>query len=141
MFTQLDTHMFVAPQIDADGVRQAAMLGIATIINNRPDEEQFGQPESKELETLAKVLGITYHHIPVTHAGMSALQIDQMVLALTQSEGSVLAFCRSGTRSTLLWALARAKAGDAPDVLAEKAAQAGYDLTPIRAMLDMIVAK
>lgn len=141
MFTQLDTHVFVAPQIDVEGIRQAAQQGITTIINNRPDEEQFGQPESKELETLAKLLGMTYRHIPVTHAGFSALQIDEMVLALTQSEGPVLAFCRSGTRSTLLWALARAKVGDAPDELAAKAQAAGYDLTPIRAMLDMLATK
>jgi uncharacterized protein (TIGR01244 family) len=141
MFTPLDKQMFVAPQIDVDSVRLAAMQGITTIINNRPDEEDYGQPESRDLEVLAKMLGIDYRHIPVTHAGMSALQIDQMVLALSQAEGAVLAFCRSGTRSTLLWALARAKMGDKPDELAAKAQAAGYDLTPIRAMLDMLSAK
>lgn len=138
MFTQLDTMMFVAPQLDADDIRRAAMQGIAAIINNRPDDEEFAQPATRDLETLAQLLGLTYHHIPVTHAGMSALQIDQMTLALTQSDAPVLAFCRSGTRSTLLWALARAKLGDAPDTLEAKARAAGYDLTPIRAMLDML---
>lgn len=141
MFTQLDTNVFVAPQVDAEGIRQAAMQGITTIINNRPDDEEFSQPESHELEALTKLLGMKYCHIPVTHAGMSALQIDQMILALSQSDGPVLAFCRSGTRSTLLWALARAKLGDVPDELAAKAHAAGYDLTPIRAMLDMLRAR
>jgi uncharacterized protein (TIGR01244 family) len=52
----------------------------------------------------------------------------------------VLAYCRSGTRSCNLWALARAKRGDHPDTLMAKAAAAGYDLTGIRAMLDTLAA-
>ena len=63
-----------------------------------------------------------------------------MRAALDGSEGKVLAYCRSGTRSTLLWALAEASAGKSPDELAEQAARAGYDLGPIRALLDMLAA-
>ena len=64
-----------------------------------------------------------------------------MAEALECSEGSVLAYCRSGTRSTLLWALARASLGDDPGTLAEQAAQAGYDLASIRPLLDMLAAR
>jgi len=141
MFTPLDTHVFVAPQIDADGIRQAAMQGIVSVINNRPDGEQSTQPESGALERLATSLGLAYHYIPVTHAGFSALQIEQLIVALGQAEGPVLAFCRSGTRSTLLWALARAKLGDSPDAITEKAAVAGYDVSPVRAMMDMLAPR
>jgi uncharacterized protein (TIGR01244 family) len=61
-----------------------------------------------------------------------------MIAALEQAEGPILAYCRSGTRSTLLWALAAAKQGEAPDTIARMAAQAGYDVSPIRPMIDML---
>jgi uncharacterized protein (TIGR01244 family) len=64
-----------------------------------------------------------------------------MAAALGQAgEGKVLAYCRSGTRSTLLWALTRARAGDHPAMLAEKAEAAGYDLTPVRQIMDALSA-
>ena len=63
-----------------------------------------------------------------------------MAEALDGATGAVLAYCRSGTRSTLLWALAEASQGADPDRLAEHAAQAGYDITPVRALCDMLAA-
>jgi uncharacterized protein (TIGR01244 family) len=86
------------------------------------------------------VVGLGYRAIPVTHAGFSHAQVDAMVEALTASRGPVLAYCRSGTRSCFLWALARAKMGDDPEALTEKAQAAGYDIRPIRAMLDALSA-
>src|SRR3546814_3638966 len=59
-----------------------------------------------------------------------------MEKALEDAEGKILAFCRSGTRSTLLWALTRARAGDNCDKLSATAAKAGYDLSSIRPMMD-----
>ena len=64
-----------------------------------------------------------------------------MVEALDSAEGPVLAYCRSGTRSTLLWALARAKAGDNPAVIASRAAAAGYDVSSIRQLIEMLAAR
>jgi uncharacterized protein (TIGR01244 family) len=55
--------------------------------------------------------------------------------ALNQAGGPVLAFCRSGTRSTFLWALARGAEGDDPAQLTERAAKAGYDISPITPLL------
>ena len=64
-----------------------------------------------------------------------------MAAALTAHPGPVLAYCRSGTRSTLLWALAEASRGVSPHQLSAAAAGAGYDLSPVRALLDMLSAK
>jgi uncharacterized protein (TIGR01244 family) len=61
-----------------------------------------------------------------------------MIAALDQAEGPILAYCRSGTRSTFLWALAAAKQGEDPDTITRAAMQAGYDISPIRAMVDML---
>jgi uncharacterized protein (TIGR01244 family) len=128
---QLDSTTFVSGQIVPEEI---ASLGVATIINNRPDGEEPGQPESDAIETAARAAGIDYRHIPVAGA-ISQPQVAQMADALAQAKGPVLAFCRSGTRSTYLWALARARLGGDAEELASKAAAAGYDLSPVRAFL------
>jgi uncharacterized protein (TIGR01244 family) len=81
---------------------------------------------------------LAYVAIPVTQAGFAEWQVSAMADALDHADGTVLAYCRSGTRSTLLWALAQASKGEHPAVLAEKAADAGYDVTPVTAMMDML---
>ncbi len=140
MFKPLDDTISVSPQITMADLHTAAAQGFKAVICNRPDEEEMGQLSAKEIKFQAEALGMKFAHIPVTHAGFSQLQIDEMVIALSRAGGPVLAFCRSGTRSTLLWALAQAKLSHSPDDLAAKAAAQGYDLAPIRAMLDMIAA-
>ena len=89
----------------------------------------------------AAAAGLNYVEIPVGHAGFSEPQVDAMIAALEQAEGPILAYCRSGTRSTLLWALAQAKQGENPDAIARAAMQAGYDISPVRAMVDMLAAR
>lgn len=141
MFTPLTDDVQVSPQISLDQVAAAKAAGVMMIINNRPDGEDPSAPQSAEIEAAAEAAGIDYVSIPVTHAGFSAPQVDAMIAALDKAEasgGKVLAYCRSGTRSTLLWSLAQAKQGRNPAELTRIAAQAGYDLTPIRPMLDAL---
>jgi uncharacterized protein (TIGR01244 family) len=78
--------------------------------------------------------------IPVTHAGFSEAQVKAMAEALAGTQGGVLAYCRSGTRSTLLWALAEASRGADPEALSRQAARAGYDIGPVRALCDMLAS-
>ncbi len=140
MFRQLNDQVFVSPQIGLDEVAAAAAQGIRLVLNNRPEDESDDQTPGAEIEAAARAAGLDYVAIPVTHAGFSEWQVKAMVDALANAGGPVLAYCRSGTRSTLLWALAEASAGKSPDALSLAAASAGYDLTPIRAMLDMLAA-
>jgi uncharacterized protein (TIGR01244 family) len=141
MFRKLDDRTYVAPQLRPEHLAEAVAIGITAVINNRPDDEEPGQPEGATIAEAAEAAGLTYTAIPVTSAGFSHPQVDAMARALGQADGPVLAYCRSGTRSTYLWALARAKLGDHPAVLTEKAEAAGYDLRPIRPMLDALSAK
>ena len=138
MFRQLTDRIFVAPQIDVGDVMDAAQAGVTLIINNRPEDESADQTPGEEIETAARAAGMDYLAIPVTHAGFAEWQVTAMADALDKAEGKVLAYCRSGTRSTLLWALAQASKGEHPATLAEKAADAGYDLTPVTAMMDIL---
>ena len=140
-FRTLSESMLASPQIDIDDIAAAKALGVTAIINNRPDGEDPSAPQSAEVEAAAEAAGIAYIAIPVGHSGMSEVQVDAMAEALRSAEGKVLAYCRSGTRSTLLWALAQAKAGANPDEIATAAAAAGYDVSPIRPMLDMLAAR
>lgn len=139
MFRQITETVFASPQIDVATISEAQALGIVRIINNRPEGESDDQTPGDEIEAAARAAGIDYVAIPITHAGFSQAQVDAMEQALN-IEGPVLAYCRSGTRSTLLWALARAKAGDNPAVIASKAANAGYDVSPVRQLIEMLSA-
>lgn len=140
MFRQLSDRVFASPQIGLAEVAEAARMGIGLIINNRPEGESDDQVAGSEIESAARAAGLDYVAIPVTHAGFSEWQMKAMAEALAGTDKPVLAYCRSGTRSALLWALAQASEGKQPDELAAAAAAAGYDLTPVRALLDMLAA-
>jgi uncharacterized protein (TIGR01244 family) len=135
MFRTLDDTISVFGQIEPEDVAAAKEQGFTMIINNRPENEQPGQPAGAEIETAAMTAGLAYVAIPVSPGGFSPAQVEQMAAALEKADGPVLAFCRSGTRSTFLWALARHIMGDDGETLIAKAADAGYDLSPIRPML------
>lgn len=141
MFRTLDPRILVSPQIGTDDVAEAARQGITLIINNRPDGEAPEEPQGAEIEAAARAAGIAYAAIPVGHGGFAQPQLDAMVTALETAGGPALAYCRSGTRSTLLWSLARAKLGDDPATLHARANAAGYDLTPVAALIDMLAAQ
>lgn len=133
MLKRIDDDMLVAGQIFPRDVAALAAEGVTAIVNNRSDGEERGQPASAEIAAAAIAAGVSYRHIPVA-SGFSADQVMEMASAL-ETPGHVLAFCKSGTRSTLLWALARAQLGDDPEELRAKAEAAGYDLSPIAALL------
>ncbi|HEX8124185.1 MAG TPA: TIGR01244 family sulfur transferase [Allosphingosinicella sp.] len=130
---KLDETTFVfVRQLAVDDIDEAATLGIRLIVNNRPDGEEPGQPSSAQIESAARAAGLDYRHIPVA-GGLAPEQVEAMAQALDQ--GPVLAFCRSGTRSAYLWALARASRGVPAEESVAAAAAAGYDLGPIRTLL------
>ena len=137
MFRTIDETLLVAGQISPEDIATAAAQGVRTIINNRPDGEQPGQPSAATIEAAATAAGLGYAHIPVDHSGFSMEQIEAMTTALAKP-GPALAFCRSGTRSTFLWSLARGLAGDEPTEIAAKAANAGYDVSPLMGMIQSL---
>lgn len=138
---RINDRISVAPQIDPADVNELASQGFVAVINNRPDNEDAGQPAGDTVRAAAETLGLAYHAIPVTHAGFSAHQVEAMSAALEAAKGPVLAYCRSGTRSTNLWALAEASRGEDPQALIEQAAGAGYDIGGIRPLLDQLSGK
>lgn len=135
MFRKIDETISVAPQISVEQVSAAADQGFKMIINNRPEQEEPGQTTGEAIREAARAEGMAYVAIPITHGGFTVEQVEAMRDALKQASGPVLAYCRSGTRSTFVWALARGFEGDDPATLSEKAANAGYDISPIVPLL------
>ena len=140
-FRTLNDTVLASPQITVEDVAIAKAQGVSLIVNNRPEGESADQTPGDAIEAAARAAGMEYLAIPITHAGFSLPQVDALVQALGEADGKVLAYCRSGTRSTLLWALARAKAGDAPEAIAAAAAEAGYDVSPVRPTMDMLAGQ
>ncbi|RPF71277.1 TIGR01244 family sulfur transferase [Aurantiacibacter spongiae] len=140
-FRRLTDQVWASPQITLDDVAEARERGFAMIVNNRPDGEVEDQPEGDAIEAAARAAGLDYRAIPVGHAGFSGPQVDAMAEALAAADGKVLAYCRSGTRSTLLWALARAQQGEDTDTIARAAAEAGYDIAPVRQAIMALSAR
>lgn len=140
-FRRLSESVLASPQIGLDDIATAKALGVTLVINNRPEGETEDQTPGAEIEAAARAAGLDYRAIPITHAGFSEPQVVAMLEALEGAEGPVLAYCRSGTRSTLLWALAQAARGEDPEALTEAAAAAGYDVSPVRPAMDALAAR
>jgi uncharacterized protein (TIGR01244 family) len=135
---KIDDSISVSPQIMPEEVPELARAGFVAIVNNRPDDEEAGQPAGDAIARAAAAAGLAYTAIPVTHAGVSSAQVEAMAEVLAASAGPLLAFCRSGTRSCNLWALAVASTGGDAGALTTSAAAAGYDLSGIRPVLEAL---
>ena len=131
MHRQLDDRTLVSGQIKPEDVPALRELGISLIVNNRPDHEDVGQPESDDIESAAQAAGIEYRHVPIAR-GMGPSDIEDMRAAIKEAEGgTLLAFCRSGNRSTLAWAVAKSEDGTPRDELERCAENAGFSLAPV----------
>ncbi|HSV04079.1 MAG TPA: TIGR01244 family sulfur transferase [Phenylobacterium sp.] len=128
-FRRVTDQISVSPQIAPDDVARAAAQGFRTIINNRPDGEAPDQPSGHQIEQAAREAGLAYFHIPV-RGGPTPEQVETTERVVSEADKPVLAFCRSGNRSILTWALAETHAGarDRQELIA-LGRQAGYDLS------------
>ena len=129
--------MELAPGVTAAGaltrdhIEALAAAGIKVIINNRPDGEDPGQLDAAEARRLSEARGMAYHHIPFVGATLTAAHIDAMEAALDGADGPIVAHCRSGTRSTLVWALTRMRQGEDAASLVALGARNGVDISAL----------
>ncbi|MBS3850126.1 TIGR01244 family sulfur transferase [Devosia sp. J2-20] len=125
---RINDHVSVSGQIRPEDVAALKAAGFVAIVNNRPDGESPDQPAGAEIEAAAKEAGMAYHSIPLGREGVSPEMVEQTKAVLEGSAGPVFCYCRSGTRSTTLWALSQAGQRDASEIIAQ-AADAGYDMS------------
>lgn len=133
---KLTDNIYVSGQICADDLEAIAAAGIQTIINNRPDGEMMGQTPGDDIMQAAENLGLAYHAIPIA-GGFTMDQVSGLRDILDGTDAPVLAYCGSGTRSSILWALAQAGTMETDDIL-KTAADAGYDLRQYAPMIESV---
>ncbi|MHC0052617.1 bifunctional protein tyrosine phosphatase family protein/NAD(P)/FAD-dependent oxidoreductase [Actibacterium sp. D379-3] len=124
-----------SPQIKPADVARAAQAGYKTIICNRPDGEADDQPPAAEIAEAARAAGVEFRYLPIKPGMISDEILQSFDDALKGCKAPILAYCRTGTRSSTLWALARAKMLS-PEAILTATAQAGYDLSGLRPMME-----
>ena len=129
-FKALTPKLSVSPQLNKADVARAAQQGFKAIIDNRPDDEEPGQINAAEVEQMAADHGMEFVHIPVVSGKIDDASVAKMGAALDSLESPVVAYCRTGTRSTTLWALSQAGKAE-PEAIMATAKAAGYDLSSI----------
>ena len=138
-FRRVAEGFFVAPQLTASDFPAARAAGVRTVINNRPDGEAADQLSDAQARELAAASGLEYEFVPVISGRMGPEDVAAFATALAAHDGPYLAYCRSGTRSCHMWALATA--GERPvEETMQAAAAAGYDLGPARAVIERLAA-
>jgi uncharacterized protein (TIGR01244 family) len=131
---KLDDKTLISGQIRPEDVAGLKESGVTMIVNNRPDGEDPGQPLAADIEAAAEAAGIAYRFVPITR-GIGPSDVEAMREAIEAAEGKLLAFCRSGNRSALAWAVARREQGALIEELQQAAAAAGVDLSPVAHLL------
>lgn len=131
---KLTDRISVSPQIALSDIDAIHAAGFGTIICNRPDGESDDQTSAQELAVAAAASGIGFINIPITPGEFTAVQILAFADALNNADAPCLAYCRTGTRSTTLWALAAASGRSAAEII-KTAKSAGYDLSNIEQRL------
>lgn len=125
----------VSAQITAQDVGIAAAQGFKSIIINRPDGESDDQPSHLEIKEAAQRHGLVAYYQPVVSGNVTDEDVDVFKMAREELPGPTLAYCRTGTRSTTLWALSRASKLSTEAIL-KTAAEAGYDLSGLKSRLE-----
>ena len=141
-FPTLAPGLFVSPQISRQDILAAAAAGVQTIICNRPDGEEPGQPSFEQIRHWAAEAGIQHViHQPMLMPQIDAAAAAQFAQHLADHPAPALAYCRSGTRSTLMWALNQAKLGVETNSLIKAAELVGIDLSGARERIEAVRPK
>lgn len=120
----------VSPQIAVADLQTIWDAGFRTVICNRPDNEEPGQPSVAETEAAAREIGFAFAHIPADSVTLGMAHADETRRVLTEVPAPVFAYCRSGTRCTVIWSLMMSSELAPNEILAATAA-AGYDMSPV----------
>ncbi|MGB7334576.1 MAG: TIGR01244 family sulfur transferase [Salaquimonas sp.] len=126
-FKKLTDGLSVSEQISPADLKAIKADGFRGVICNRPDGEGADQPTFQEIANAAKKHGLEVAYLPIVGGKVSDDDAAAFDKLLTELPGPVLAYCRTGTRSTTLWSLAQSGKRDLSDILAVTKA-AGYDM-------------
>ena len=128
----LDDRVAVAGQLKPGDMTEIASAGYVAVVNNRPDGEAlFGQPRTEDLRTAAEAAGLIFLDLPFSGPRATPEQVRAFAELLAERPGPVVAFCKSGMRSALLWGAAAIASGRSLDDVLATAMRAGQNLEPL----------
>ena len=127
----------VSPQIGVEDIPAIVAAGYTTIICNRPDAEVPPSHQARAIGDAAKAAGLKFVVQPVTHQGLNMEMIADQKASMDAADGPILAYCASGTRSSIVWSFAQAGEMPTQDIIAATSA-AGYDLGGMGPQIDAI---
>jgi uncharacterized protein (TIGR01244 family) len=128
----LDERVAVTGQLQPGDMTEIAAAGFVAVVNNRPDgEAMFGQPRTADLQKAAEAAGLVFLDLPFSGPRATADQVRAFARLLAERPGRVVAFCKSGMRSSLLWGAASIAAGQSLDAVLTAAMRAGQNLEPV----------
>lgn len=125
----------VSPQIDAAHMKEIAGSGFRSVLCNRPDGEELGQEDYTTIEAAAQAEGLEIRWVPIVSGMVTQASLSEFMSALEEMPKPLLAYCRSGTRCTMLWAIAQHGRMDAEEII-RRAAKVGYDVAPLMHQLE-----
>ena len=125
----------VSPQIDAVHMKEIAGAGFRSVLCNRPDGEELGQADFAEIEAAAEAEGLEIRWVLIVSGMVTQGAMSEFMSALEEMPKPVLAYCRSGTRCTMLWAIAQHGKMDSDEIVS-RAAKVGYDMAPLMQQLE-----
>ena len=131
----LTPDLSVMPQVSETDIAELSRRGFKSIISNRPDGEAAGQPAWTAIAAAADSHGMEARHIPVVASQIDDDDVAAFAAALRDLPTPIAAFCRTGTRAALLWALAN-EGSQSADERIRIAANEGFDLEPFRARIE-----
>lgn len=132
---QITPRYSVSPQINPEDLAAIKAAGFTKVICNRPDAEVPPSHQAEAIQAAAEAAGLGFDVLPLTHQTMTPDNVAKQFAMVDDAEGPVLAYCASGTRCTVVWALSQA--GQQPaDVILDTAARAGYMLEQLRPQLE-----
>jgi len=104
-YRQISDNYSVSGQILPEDIAVVKAAGFRSVICNRPDDEQPGQPSADSVKQAAAAAGLEFRYIPVISGQITEQNVADQAAALEDLEGPVFAYCRSGARCTNLYAL------------------------------------
>ena len=136
---QVNDRLSVSPQIRVADVAELAAAGYKSIVCNRPDREDSGQPLFADIEAEAQKHGLEIRWQPIQTGNLQDAHGQEFGELLAALPAPVFAYCRSGTRSVMAWALSQAGTRPVADIIKD-AANAGYDITGLAPRLEAIAS-
>ncbi|MCY4152499.1 MAG: TIGR01244 family sulfur transferase [Aestuariivita sp.] len=134
-FSYINEKYAVSPQLEIKDLPAITAAGFTRIICNRPDEEVAEPQKAQVFRLEAEKVGIEFFELPLVYGNMTPTKVNEQRTLIEQANGSVLAYCASGTRSTVIWALGEAASGIEVSETLSATQRAGYDLTKMRETL------